>query len=407
VRHKSAKFELRLDLEMCRIAQSVVVLAAVLHSVATVSWAQTAHGPFRVQWERHFGGQRLPYTHVAAAFSSKQQNLILCVRSDGVGDRPRVPMFQIWWVDKDGNLVQQIPVPDRANGSPLGLEVPVRPSMVALESGEILLVLKSESDQTLLLRVDEKGGLILARDLLLPPDVVISRITCGKDNNFLLVGSDGDNGFAARIDLQGNVIWHRSFDRGQIESFTSAIPSEGGGWFLVGSSSPAERFHDPIVSEVWLLKCDASGRKESERVFWGFLPAACSGEDGGLAVVYYGTNASSSIELKLQVFDSGLRDLWSKSVSPITFVMLPFQIGRAPTKSFILAGAKPPKFWMVGLDRRGEEIWSFHDTRQSVAAVTCLDLIVSRDSAFAVTSVLSIENSRNPTGLLGIIKFLP
>lgn len=393
---------------MWRTTSILALTAAFLHMLITVTFGQTTRGLVPIDWERHFGGQRLAHTQVAAALSPRRPDLIVCVPSNGGENFHIGPRFQLWRIDKkDGRLVQQIPLPDAVDGKSLRLVVAVRPGIVALDDGGVLLVVMSENDQTLLLRLDEKGKLALVRDLMLPPGVSISKVVRGKRDNFLLIGSHGQAAFAKGIDLEGNETWQNLFERGQVQSFTSAIATEDGGWFLVGWSLPLKGLHDPSFSEVWVLKCDALGRKQSERVFSGWFPTACAEDEGGLAVVYNARGASSGVELKLKLLDSGLRDVWSKSLIALEFAMLPTQIVHLPKKGFVVAGAKPPRFWMAGIDRRGEELWDFHDTRQSLAAVTCLDLIASTEGIFAVTSVLSIENPRNPTSLLGIIKLRP
>lgn len=381
-------------------------MAMLLVGIPCSVVGQQIHGTAPVLWERFFGGQRLPFTQVAMAVSPGSAQVWICASTPGDGGTGMPDGFELWRISKDGKILHRGSVPNAWKGKPLDFAVAIRPSIAALDDGGSLLILRSNMDQTLLLRFDEKGQLVRARDLALSPTVVISKIVTRGNNSYLLLGSQGEDAFATSIDEHGNELWQNTFDRGRVESFVTAVATAGEEWILVGSSYPVEGPFDPKASQIFLIKCDGLGRKKSEHAFEGSMPSACRAGNENLTVVYY-KPAEPSAELWIENMDNQLQSLWAEKISSIEFPILPFHVAPTSSGGFVVAGTKAPRFWMVGLNQQGKQVWSYQDTREAIASVTCLGLTASAEWVFVLTSVLSLENPQAPAHRLGLIKVRP
>jgi hypothetical protein len=274
-----------------------------------------------------------------------------------------------------------------------------------------MLVVKSDSGRTLLIKQDEQGTISLTKDLALPVSVIITRIVRDSGNNFLLVGYLDKDAFAMKIDPQGDELWRGTFDHGSSERFTSAIPCGDGGCVLIGFSSTSKGIPDPKVTEIWLLRCDGNGRKQSEKAFSGSLPDGCAIGNDTFAIVYYKAGVSDT-GLWLEEMDGSLKSKWSKKVCSVEYPIVPFCIVSAAGR-FVVAGTRAVRFWMAGLDGEGKELWSFQDTRDGSHALLCLGMTTSEEGVFvltgvsALTSMVSPQEKQEPIYKFGLLKVSP
>ena len=374
-----------------------IVLAGSVFS--TVGFTQTTNVNPSVVWERQFGDQKLPYTQVAIASLPKRSGVTLCVPSSG-GGGPKT--FAQWRMSSEGQILKRSKISSTAGEKLEGMTATSKPCLCGLEDGHLMIVVKSDSGRTLLLDQDEQGTISLAKDLALLVSVIITRIVRDSVNNFLLVGYLDKDAFAMKIDPHGNELWRGTFDHGSSERFTSAIPCVDGGCVLIGFSSTSKGIPDPKVSEVWLLRCDGNGIKQSEKAFCGSLPDACATDNGAFAIVYYKAGVSDT-GLWLEEMTDSLKSKWSKKVCSVEYPVVPFRIVSA-AGGFVVAGTRALRFWMAGLNGEAKELWSFQDTRDESYSLLCLDITNSAEGVFVLTSTMSPQQNQDTIYKFGLLK---
>jgi hypothetical protein len=65
------------------------------------------------------------------------------------------------------------------------------------------------------------------------------------------------------------------------------------------------------------------------------------------------------------------------------------------------------KFWMVGLDGTGKDLWSSDDVREEASSLLCLDMVATEDDVFVLTCVIYRRQHQKPTFKLGLLKLSP
>jgi hypothetical protein len=295
-----------------------------------------------VRWERHFGSQELPYVQVAMAAPATRAGVLVCAPASEAGVLVTPATVELWRASYEGDVLHLGPLSIPPTNKPLSVATSVKPCLLGLKNGHTVLVIKTDLGQTLLVELNEQGTVLSAKDLALPPSVIISRIVRDRDDNYLLVGSQDEDAFAMKLDKRGEELWQNTFDRGRIESFGSAIPTRDGGCVLIGWSSTVKDIADPKASEVWVLRCDRFGRKQVERVVSGSLPRACSVGNDEFGLTYYKVD-ESGIGLWLEMINRDLQIEWARKVCPIQFPRLPFQVV-STARGFVVAGTSvvPP-----------------------------------------------------------------
>ena len=173
---------------------------------------------------------------------------------------------------------------------------------------------------------------------------------------------------------------------------------------LIGFSWASKGIPDTKLSEVWLVRCDSQGRKQSEKAFSGSMPDACAvGGDDFALVCYKAGDPDTGVWLEKMHGD--LQSKWSKKVCSVEPPAVPFHIVSADG-GFVLAGTKGLRFWSAGLNEKGNELWHFQDTRDETHALLCLDMTSSEEGVFVLTSMESQRQDKD-VYKLGLLKLSP
>lgn len=207
-----------------------------------------------------------------------------------------------------------------------------------------------------------------------------------KDGGFIAAGvsdyhATGDADLhVARLDAAGNIMWERRFGGRDFDYAATVAQDAGGGFFVAGAvrELKANRY------DILLLKLDASGKREWERIYGGsredtpvaMLPLA----DGGLALA---ANTSSRGRGKSDVWlmrlDKNGGILWERtfggpqrdSVSAVAQTQNDGFILAGTTESFgpgvekesydpsyrFTSRARPANFYVIVLDKTGNLVW--------------------------------------------------
>lgn len=144
-----------------------------------------------------------------------------------------------------------------------------------------------------------------------------------KDEGFVLVGGANSNDgmvkvnkglqdiWIVKLDVNGNLLWEKSFGGSSIEQGETVLATSDGGFILGGytSSTNGDVVGNDGITDVWIVKFDASGSISWQKCFGGSLLEIVnditSTNDGG----YIFTGYSRSSDGDLQT-NKGGSDLW-------------------------------------------------------------------------------------------------
>jgi hypothetical protein len=313
-----------------------VVLANVLGVAIPVFCSQQAYAGALVEWERHFGDEILP-PKATLSLTPRNSNVVVCVRTDGDPAIHLPPNVLLWWGDQNGEKFRSAKIESASTNAELKLTLYSRPCVVALDNGDVLLLVHSQKGGTLLQRTDSLGNAISVKRPALPPSVFVERIVPSGDGNFLVGGQDNNDAFAAKIDPQGNEIWENTYGRGERAHFTSILPTQDGGSVFVGNSTTTEGVTIK-QSDVWALKCDSSGIKLAEDVFPGRNARAVKNNDGNCVIIYDTRTENDDNGVWVRALDAVMNELWSKQLLAPEPGTGDFYIAAEPKGGYVIAG---------------------------------------------------------------------
>jgi hypothetical protein len=151
----------------------------------------------------------------------------------------------------------------------------------AIDMGDGYLVAAGRLGATVgaldLLRVDDNGALLWARQIDDPEGLGPSRLVRTQDGGFLVAGTRNAfteaDFFATRFDADGEVLWSRTYGGADNDSAYAAVATSDGGFLLVGETSS----FGVTFTGTWAVKLDADGAIEWQRLFdqggnfWGTI----------------------------------------------------------------------------------------------------------------------------------------
>jgi hypothetical protein len=159
-------------------------------------------------------------------------------------------------------------------------------------------------------------------------------------NKFLLVGRDAkSNGFAAKVDSDGDVYWRRTFDKSKLSFIVDAVEIENNLILLecFTDGGPNNNFYEGFNCR--LIKCDSEGNILSEKSFTGSgafpnkYPELHKVDSNGFLVGYDKQFKLTQMEYCVASFDSNLKLLSEKTIidkeikTPVYTHILPVSSG--------------------------------------------------------------------------------
>jgi hypothetical protein len=146
--------------------------------------------------------------------------------------------------------------------------LPARPNLVkALLCGQanrnVAFVTKSREQGTLFVKLNELGAISAATNVL-PLDSQADFLDiAATTDGCLVVGREFDDSLTVRLDEKGNKVWERKLDLGKSEMTTSCITSADGG-FITATTSANYTKNQSSPSELFIAKLDASGNIQTQ-----------------------------------------------------------------------------------------------------------------------------------------------
>src|SRR5262249_20173541 len=141
----------------------------------------------------------------------------------------------LWTVSPAGEKPSETPleIPGRT------LRDPQIRGLVLLDGGA-LLAAELEPGQLALLKAAQDGGGSVLWHSAVP--LSINKLVSVKDA-VVLLGIRAQDAYLAKISLAGKLLWEKVVDRGQVDEFTDALPTDDGGVVVVGHSWSGALYH--------------------------------------------------------------------------------------------------------------------------------------------------------------------
>ncbi len=257
--------------------------------------------------------------------------------------------------------------------------------------------------------IDAKGRLQREVELRGEPKVFIHPccllpLTQGR---FLVGGSPGyKDAWVGEVDADGRVIWEETFDRGADEAVHAMVARPDGGFVFLATSGKFDKFGQG-PSTLWLVSCDARGRKEHEavlpdgRLMPGGHPVLVGTGDGyALAFSRSGlpgiTNAGGSgpaFSRHIALFDQELRLRWEKGYPP-TGSMWSLLVARPGGELISIGGASEG----LSISRISAEGELLAETRVPLSGILSWPIDVIADADTLTILVKGVLESPDPTG---------
>ncbi len=146
-----------------------------------------------------------------------------------------------------------------------------------------------------------------------------------KDSIYLIIGVSkspdgdvsfnhgGDDGWLVQTDMQGNLLWEKTYGGSSGDGFFNILESANGYYYLVGgsNSNDGDITNDPYPNtmDFWIVKIDSSGNIIWERIVGGnagdhIVNGILTSDNGIIAIGYSG---SSDGDISVHY---GLYDIW-------------------------------------------------------------------------------------------------
>jgi len=201
-----------------------------------------------------------------------------------------------------------------------------------------------------------------------------------------VIGTGGYDGWVVEIDDDASVLWERTFEGGADEGICAVMPTSDGGIICVAASGHYNKFGQG-PSEVWVFKCDSTGRLLAEARIPGarLMKAAQSiaGDGEQFAVVYSktelppiceaGVTGDLSFAAGVSAFDGQLRSVWRRDVGPYCSLYTP-----------LLLTNEDRGYTVIGVTTEGLRIDKLTREGQVAAASTIENTALQLDNVIAV-----------------------
>jgi hypothetical protein len=307
--------------------------------------AQTTDGALQptleVAWSVALQQDGLNHVFDRIAFSESEGKLLAvkktCSKSFHNG------RLALWEITPDGRVVDRFLL----NEHPQEAAMPRVPGRIAAiishRDGGLVLVGRIDSSQTTsVMKLDVERKIVWTTPI---PELTkygaILKAVPGPNESILAVGESPQKGVAICMDIEGNLLWARTYQRDEPHQRICdiVVSLHGRSLLLIGDTGNINKF-GLGPSKVWLIQCDAAGRKTNEEVFPGRMPRACGPMRENRVVVLYDTSTGMPADNVLAAYDTQLHRLWTKPADLAeVWVYQPSIVRISPTRFAVAARA--------------------------------------------------------------------
>lgn len=381
-------------------------------AAAHVAWGveptPRATEPRGLTWEQQIGDEAGDSAAQALAWSEADGNIVVAgFSTPPAGGAPGSGSFWLRRLDGSGELRQTVRIPFERGQGPVARARRYIGGLVLLPGGDALVVVEMGQSRPVLVRVSARGEVLFSKPLS-AHSTSVTRLVAAEQGRYLLVGRQGDDAFAMKVDADGQPIWTQRFDRGESEIFTDVVPTQNGGFVAAGGT----RVEHPAKDErVWVVRANAEGVRQADTTFPGRHGVLALAPDGTLRVAYDGQTESFAHDVRVATLDTALRTTATASLLERD-AGFPARLGIVahPHGGFLVAGVKGLGLWLQRIDAQDGPTWSWSDAptrgpkgRESRAWHQWFEAFAAaRDAVFVLTSVQRVDptTNRSEVGLM-------
>jgi hypothetical protein len=215
-----------------------------------------------------------------------------------------------------------------------------------------------------------------------PRDDAAKAIVATSDGAFALAGytksygAGGSDMYLLKVDLNGNLLWNRTFGEALDEAANDLVQTADGGYLLVGY-----RDFGTSSQSTWVVKTDAQGQMEWNQTCSGLAAnSIAKTSDGGYILSLEQNNAFSLMKL-----DSAGQTQWTKTYPGPTEdaesrSAIQTSSGGYAVAGWTLTNSTSYSAWLIKTDNAGDVEWS-----QIYAGWGAYDLIPTLEGGYALT----------------------
>jgi len=214
---------------------SILILFAKIIFISTLLHAGPIEVLSDIEWEQHFGDKKYSYQNKSLTFSPDGKELIVGGMYSTGRRQSDIEGVWVWKINDKGTRIADIKLENKKDLNLVDIE-----ALESLDNKNILLVGRLDTGQSVLIKLDAQGKVLLSRGI--GNGRHISKIIRTSDGKFLLIGHEFTNGFLIKIDAAGAEQWSRVVDRGKDDFFVDGVATDDNGFLLIENSGKLEQF---------------------------------------------------------------------------------------------------------------------------------------------------------------------
>ena len=354
-------------------------------------------------WEITFGDETSVYSNEYISILTKTNELIVGGYSEThTNGKTNNNGIWIWKVSESGAKTCDVDIKNITIGR-ITYELNNIQSMIVNDDETIVLVVNTTKSSSLLLKINFNGDILLSKNI--GETKSIYKIISLSNNCLLLIGED--NGYPAfiKIDETGNNLWSKGSDRSKYGNFIDGIATKDGGFLLVENTGASSKTNTDIT-DIFIIKYNASGEKQNEIHLSGKYGNIGIGQNNNVAILYDKSRTYAQ-DVWLQVYDSDFVPSWNTSIASSVLNIGNYKMSIFQNSSYMIAGNEVRTFkpLVTYVDQSGKIVWSY--LSQSPEKGSNTDLVCSSLSCYVVYSVYTLLTKDDIITKIKVIRFHP
>lgn len=211
-------------------------------------------------------------------------------------------------------------------------------------------VIRNGNSDLIVMGISKDGNLLWRKEIGGSANDLGKSITVTSDNKLLVCGYTGSAGngevdiFAVKLDINGNIIWQKTFGGQASDIGTGIIEGADKFYYFVGSSGSYAAANRDVI----IYKTDTAGAEIWKKNFnidnFDFATQIIQTSDGGFAISGYSDfHGADLMNFSLWRTDANGKLLWSKTYDHAGFYDYARSLIQTADKGFIIGGSSKAK----------------------------------------------------------------
>ena len=354
-----------------------------------------AYTASKIEWEHRYGDKAGRWYASHSAVLSRGVDIVVAVLSNDLGAASPVNHLSLATFSPAGDLISDVAVPKPrhdVDGQPVRSAVSENIFIGVLKSGEILVVGNIVEDRPWVMVVNRDGLVVLSKAIEDARRLIrVTNMIPLGDDHFIVLGDEGLNSLAIKIDASGEAIWEVAHDRGGADFFVDGVATRDGGSLLIENSGQYNLL-GMGPSSLIVGHYDESGRRQAEIQVPGRQGSVVEISDGTYVLVY-DRNVGTGQDIWIMGLDHSLEETWSRPVLKAErCIRRPaFQATASTDGGVIITGGNAGMPYLAKFDSGGSCRWVF--SPESMLPSGMYDVVSTSDAVFVISTVIGPEDS--------------